>query len=291
MPKLSYHCSPDGNIEVFEPTRSRGKPVVFSTPYKTLAYIFGIKGHNDYKISLQTNPLQIIEMCPNALERFYKNQSAYLYTFNAVDFSGRTQWDGEITSDKPVKPSSCDFIPDLQAAILEEEKAGRLEVLRFPERNKYFNRDEHLASREYNQHITMSRLVYFLDLGNYDFIRELAKYKDNKFLFEEFGKECSCFAKNLSQKSIVADSSNIIPNAFKEKYRLNSDDSTVAEIISCLFSLKDEKERLNCIGEIKSLNNKKLTAEIIFKLKSLSDLLQTKKATNCHIVFPKENSL
>lgn len=291
MPELSYHCSPNGNIEVFEPILSKGKPVVFSTPYKTLAYIFGIKDHNDYKISLETGPLRIIEMCPNALERFYKNQSAYLYTFNAADFNGRTPWDGEITSDKPVKPSSCDFIPDLQAAILEEEKAGRLEILRFPERNKYFNMDEHLASREYNQHITMSHLVYFLDLGNYDFIRELAKYKDNKFLFEEFGKECSCFAKNLSQKSIVADSSNIIPNAFKEKYRLNSDDSTVAEIISCLFSLKDEKERLNCIGEIKSLNNKELTAKIIFKLKSLSDLLQTKKATNCHIVFPKENNL
>ncbi|MBP5698271.1 MAG: hypothetical protein J6W96_01925 [Alphaproteobacteria bacterium] len=291
MPELSYHCSPKGNIEVFEPSQSKGKSLVFSTPYITLAYIFGIKNHNDYKISLQTNPLRIIEMCPNALERFYKNQSAYLYTFNAADFSGRTQWNGEITSDKPVKPSSCDFIPDLQAAILEEEKSERLEILRFPERNKYFNMDEHLASREYNQHISMSFLVYLLDLGNYDFIRELAKYKDNKFLFEEFGKECVRFAKNLSQNDIVTHDSNIIPNEFKEKYRYNSDDSTVAEIILNVFSLKDEKERLNCIDEIKSLNNKELTAKIIFKLKSLSDLLQTKKAANCPIVFPKENSL
>lgn len=291
MSELSYHCSPDENIEVFEPTRSKGKPLVFSTPYKTLAYIFGIKNHNDYKISLQTGPLQIVEMCPNALERFYKNQSAYLYTFNAADFSGRTQWDGEITSDKPVKPSSCDFIPDLQAAILEEEKAGRLEILRFPERNKYFNRDEHLASREYNQHISMSFLVYLLDLGNYDFIKQLDKYKDNKLLFEKFSKECACFAKNLLQKDIIAQDFGIIPDKFKEKYRHNSDDNTVDEIFLCLFSLRDEKERLNCIGEIKSLNNKELTAKIIFKLKSLSDLLQNKKAANCHIVLPKGNSL
>ncbi|MBR2274289.1 MAG: hypothetical protein IJ864_05645 [Alphaproteobacteria bacterium] len=291
MPELSYHCSPNGNVEVFEPTRSKGKSVVFSTPYKTLAYVFGIKDHNDYKISLETGPLRIIEMCPNALERFYKNQSAYLYTFNAADFNGRTPWDGEITSDKPVKPSGCDFIPDLQAAILEEEKAGRLEILRFPERNKYFNRDEHLASREYNQHITMSRLVYFLDLGNYDFIRQLAKHKDNKLLFEEFSRECVLFAKSLSQKDIVTYDSNIIPDAFKEKYRLNSDDHTVAEIIFSLFSLKNEKERLNCIGEIKALYNKELTAKIIFKLKKLPDLLRTKKDDNCPIVCPKENSL
>lgn len=146
--KQVYHCSPIGEIEVFEPDLSKGIKVVYATPYKMLAYDFGIAEHNDYIIhpiiDTNSNTMRLVEMAPDALDRYYEHQSAYLYTFDAKDFNVPMQWAGEVASDKPVKPLSVTFIPDLKAAILDEVKNGNLEFLPFEQRNKYGDMDRFL---------------------------------------------------------------------------------------------------------------------------------------------------
>lgn len=149
--KLAYHCSPVGGIEVFEPDKSKGIKVVYATPYKPLAYDFGVEGHNDYMVHPIIDPksgsMRLVEMAPDALDKHYKNKSAYLYTFNAEEFTVPMRWAGEIASDKPVKPLSVTFVPDLKAAIMAEQEKGNLELLSFAERNKCGNMDRHFGVR------------------------------------------------------------------------------------------------------------------------------------------------
>lgn len=149
--KLAYHCSPVGEIEVFEPDKSKGIKVVYATPYKPLAYDFGVEGHNDYMVHPIIDPksgsMRLVEMAPDALDKHYKNKSAYLYTFNAEEFTVPMRWAGEIASDKPVKPLSVTFVPDLKAAIMAEKEKGNLELLSFAERNKYGNMDRFFGVR------------------------------------------------------------------------------------------------------------------------------------------------
>ena len=154
MTEYAYHCSPNGDIDEFEPqVSSHGKPLVYATPNKSLALVFGIPEHNDYILhpgyNKEDNSCIFVEMQPDALAKYYRGKSAYLYTVDKDDFTETTGWPGEICSSKKVKPLSVEFIEDLEQAILDKQKEGRLQIISYDRRNDNgYNIDEFFAYRE-----------------------------------------------------------------------------------------------------------------------------------------------
>lgn len=72
------------------------------------------------------------EYYPNALEATYKGVSGYIYQVEAIVDSGfRTHIPNAFTSNKPVKVSGVEFVPDAYEAILQAERNGLISIVRY----------------------------------------------------------------------------------------------------------------------------------------------------------------
>ncbi len=285
MVNLAYHCSPVGNIDKFEPkVSSHGKEFVYATPYKTIAYVFGIEGHNDFIVHPvidKNESMAIIEMCPDALDRYYKNKEAYLYTMNADDFKVRTQWQGEVCSDEPVHPLNVVHIPDLKQAIMQEQENGNLKVISFENRNKIENMDEVFAARSLCGILNGSEKVQHN-------IVVRRKGLENKEIFKNMKLYVSEYIKNLSDKKVepVDSFSCIVPKFRREKFMQESGDDAVRELMVNMFYAPLAKAPQFAL-EIKQLNNPKLTEKVIQRLQKIQQLLSVEHTNN--MIFQKNN--
>lgn len=77
-----------------------------------------------------------MEQFPDQLEAFYCGASGYLYTFSApADVRRMEKRDGIFYSEKSVEVAQALYIPDVYHALLREETAGTLRVLRYREQS------------------------------------------------------------------------------------------------------------------------------------------------------------
>ena len=286
MVNLAYHCSPVGNIEKFEPkVSSHGKEFVYATPYKTIAYVFGIEGHNDFIVHPVVDKdgnMAIIEMCPDALDKYYKNKEAYLYTMNADDFKVRTQWQGEVCSDEPVRPLNVVHIPDLKQAIMQEQKNGNLEVISFDNRNKIENMDEVFAARSLCGILNGSERVQHNIVAR-------RKGLENKEIFKNMKLYVSEYIKNLSDEKVepIDSFSCIVPKSRREKFMQESDDEAVKELMVNMFYAPLAKAP-QFAQEIKQLNNPNLIEKVMQRLQKIQQLLSVEQTNN--MIFQKNNN-
>lgn len=287
MTKFAYHCSPEGEIKEFEPqVSSHGKAYVYATPNKSLALVFGVKGHNSLWIqpvyNNKENTCMFIEMSPNALAKYYRNKSAYLYVVNKEEFTESTGWAGEICSPNPVKPLKVEYIEDLEQAILEEQKSGHLTVIPYEQRNNQgINMDDFFAKRE---------LFFILRRNDEQYAQKSIlhiKGQENKETYHKLKEQLKSYLDNFNNKqksSSLSGASSIIPQHFIEKYKTDSSDDAIHRIFYTLNRLSSENIP-QAISEIKSTNNKELIQKIIFRLTKVNNIIKEadfkQVKTNC----------
>lgn len=274
MTKFAYHCSANGEIEEFEPKiSSHGKAYVYATPNKSLALVFGVKGHNDFWIhplyNHENNTCTFIEMSPNALAKYYRNKRAYLYTVKRDEFTETTGWKGEICSPNPVKPLKVEYIEDLEQAILEEQKQGSLTVVPFEQRNNQGkNMDEFFAKRD---------IIYLLKRNDEEYSQRHIQYMkslENKEIFSFFKKELDFYLESFCSNKEVFLPENItpIPSEFVEKWRNNTDEKTIDSVLSSIMYAPSKNHQQQVVSEV--IHNKELKQKIIFKLRKLNNIVK-----------------
>lgn len=131
-----YHCSPTSGLQVLEPnvTRYFGKPrqvcLAASLP---MALFYGVK-HFEYTYGYtREEVLYYEEYYLEALEEIYRGRSAFLYVCTAGEDMSRTAIPNEYVTDRPVPVEEEQVIPDVYAALLEQEEIGALQIIRWPE--------------------------------------------------------------------------------------------------------------------------------------------------------------
>ena len=144
---MYYHATDVKDIKVLEPKGEDGL-VYFSTKRENvLVYLvnavkkfcrdFGIKfegAHWGPYGFTQSGLLQIQEYFPNALEKTYKGESAYIYSAETVNDTGDCNYIKNVaTSKEPVKVAAVEFVPDALETILDAEKQGLIAIRRYEE--------------------------------------------------------------------------------------------------------------------------------------------------------------
>ena len=272
MTEYAYHCSPNGDIEEFKPqVSSHGKPLVYATPNKSLALVFGIPEHNDYIINpvydAKSNSYIFVEMQPEALTKYYRGKSAYLYTVNKDDFTETTGWPGEICSSKEVKPLSVEFIEDLEQAILDEQKEGRLQIISYDRRNDNgYNIDEFFAYREMRNIFVKKQdaahnIKHLMTLPN-EYIFSIFQEQVNH-LCQLFDSSC-----NISQPR----SETAFFPKFLEKCKIDANDEIVRDVFRQIIDFDEYKQQI-AITELKSTNNEELLQKILTPLKEVKKII------------------
>ena len=287
MTEYAYHCSPNGDIKEFIPqVSSHGKAYVYATPNKSLSLVFGAPKHGDYIIhpvyNKKDNSCTFVEMQPDALAKYYRGKSAYLYTVNKDDFTETTGWAGEICSSKEVKPLKVEFIEDLEQAILEEQKKGHLQIISYDRRNDNgYNMDELFASRDIAYVIRKNDEIY-----EKKYIQYLKKL-ENKEVFSFFNKRLNLYIESFKDKENIADlnGKTIFTPDYISMFKNDSSDRTINSVFTYLARVPSEYIK-QAIGEIKATNNKELLQKIIFSLTKLNNMVKEIE-TKTPIVQPK----
>ena len=129
-----YHCSPQPGLTVLMPQKRNSfeaREAVYLTTLKPMALMYGIR-HFEYTYGYHWQEgvpggMYYEEYFPDALQKLYAGRSASLYICEAGDYE-TTKKPNEYISFQPVRVLEEIRIPNLLAALLEEERQGRLEI-------------------------------------------------------------------------------------------------------------------------------------------------------------------
>lgn len=131
-----YHCSPTPGLTVLEPsvTKYFGKPKqVCLTASLPMALMYGVK-HFEYAYGYtRAGQIYYEEYWPNALEEIYRGRSASLYLCARREDMGPTAIPNEFVTGSAVPVEEERPIPDVLAALLEQERLGALKIVRWDE--------------------------------------------------------------------------------------------------------------------------------------------------------------
>ena len=131
-----YHCSPTAGLTVLEPsvTKYFGKPrQVCLTASLPMALMYGIR-HFEYTYGYtRAGRIYFAEYFPDALEQLYRGKPAWLYRCDLRPDMERTAIPNEYVTSRPVPVAEERFIPDVCEALLEQERAGTLDIHRWAE--------------------------------------------------------------------------------------------------------------------------------------------------------------
>lgn len=131
-----YHCSPTAGLTVLRPsvTKYFGKPKqVCLTASLPMALLYGIK-HFEYSYGYtRDGRLYYEEYFPDALEELYRGKAASLYTCSLRPDMETTPIPNEYVTQGEVPVESEQVIPDVLAALLEQERLSALKIVRWAE--------------------------------------------------------------------------------------------------------------------------------------------------------------
>lgn len=131
-----YHCSPTPGLTVLKPsvTKYFGKPEqVCLTASLPMALLYGIK-HFEYSYGYtRDGRLYYEEYFPDALEELYRGKGASLYTCTLREDMETTQIPNEYVTQGEVPVEGEVPVPDVLAALLEQERLGALKIVRWAE--------------------------------------------------------------------------------------------------------------------------------------------------------------
>lgn len=129
-----YHVSPTAGLKVLRPsvTEYFGKPrQVCLTALKPMALLYGIR-HFEYTYGYTgAGELYYEEYFPNALEELYRGKAASLYRCVWQAGMETTQIPNEYVSAAEVPVEEEAPIPDVCAALLEQERQGTIRIVRW----------------------------------------------------------------------------------------------------------------------------------------------------------------
>lgn len=129
-----YHGSPVAGLAALVPSLSPyfGKPrQVCLSGCKPMALLYGIRNFEYTYGFSKDGRLQYVEYFPDALEELYRGKAASLYLCSRQERMQTTDIPNEFVSAETVPVEAEIQVPDLCAALLEEERAGTLEIIRW----------------------------------------------------------------------------------------------------------------------------------------------------------------
>ena len=146
-----YHASPIGGLTELKPNKSsHGKAYVYGTKNFELSLFFGsAKTMRDLDGNYGTTRLDkdsesipfFYEAYEGALKRRFKGESCYVYELDPTDFEeGKTGFDAEVVSEKPVKVLSCIKIDDIYETLMEAKKNGKAKLCEYSLDEEYQQR-------------------------------------------------------------------------------------------------------------------------------------------------------
>ena len=127
-----YHCSPTPGLRVLEPrvTPYFGKPrQLCLTELLPMALFYGIR-HFEYTYGYtRAGELYYLEQFPGMLAELYGGKSASLYLCEERPGMGRTAIPHERVTAEPVPVLREIAVPDLLAALREQERRGAVRLI------------------------------------------------------------------------------------------------------------------------------------------------------------------
>lgn len=163
-----FHVSKTGNLKILEPhTSTHGKPYVYATPNLEFSLFFGSKkswGDFDGIYGLNDGVPYFFEAYEGALKRRFGGQVCYVYEVDPTNFeTGKTNFKGEVVSEKPVQVLSETKIENLYNHLLNLFEEGKIN-LHFFEHTKAYRKmiDNHISKRiiEFGALENKSRAIY-----------------------------------------------------------------------------------------------------------------------------------
>ncbi len=133
-----YHGSKKSGITELKPNKStHGISYVYATSSKELAMILSMKIGDLLCLvggtGKEDNPIIFVERKPGIFQdRLHKDTN--IYTLDGKDFEAKTQWAGEVVTDKPQKVIKEEYIQDVYTELEKSEQEGTLKMYRYPER-------------------------------------------------------------------------------------------------------------------------------------------------------------
>ena len=143
---MVFHGSPTGGLTVIEPKlSSHGEKWVYAAKTRGTALVF-LKGWNDFIFNLaygDEGVLELTERYPGAFDEVFADGKGYIYTLDGSAFTeNATGFEGEVVSTEPAKVLYSEYCPDARAALLDEERSGRLKIRRWPDRHPDIPKDD-----------------------------------------------------------------------------------------------------------------------------------------------------
>ena len=117
---------------------------------RVTALLFGApKDDFDFLMDEQDGIAVVYECWPGAFEACYRGKSCSVYEVEETGFQrGLTGWEPELVSQLPVRVIGETVIDDLFGALIQEEKNGRLKLLRYSANPEYTALiEEHIRAR------------------------------------------------------------------------------------------------------------------------------------------------
>ena len=181
-----YHCSPVSGLTVLEPrvTEYFGKPrQVCLTASLPMALLYGVR-HFEYTYGYTAaGQLYYEEYFPHALEELYRGRRASLYRCLRREDMASTAIPNEFVTPNPVPVLEEMVIPDVCEALLEQERAGELRIVRYAQRTE---ESREWTRREEAQTILEQGLLH----ADSDFARYMQeKYPDSWAMAQAHEKE------------------------------------------------------------------------------------------------------
>lgn len=130
--EILYHVSPTPGLTVLTPhASSHGKSYVYAIDDLTTGLLFGAK-KDDFDFLLSTGGdgiPDVYECYPSAFQQVYEGKNCSVYEVSGDTFQrGMTSWEPELVSESAVPVLREALVPDLYAALLEQEKQGSLRI-------------------------------------------------------------------------------------------------------------------------------------------------------------------
>lgn len=188
---MYYHASPMGNIKQLKPRISNhGIPLIYFSKKRENVLVYLSNAIEKYcrETGFEFNGIwqkwgpygfdrdgiqRIEEYYPDALEKTYKGVSGYIYRADSIAESGyEIRIPDAAASSSPVDVCGVEFIPDAYEAIMDAEKRGLINVMRYedmPDSMREWNRrtimKEYAEAKEHPEyrHFLKGNFVEIID--------------------------------------------------------------------------------------------------------------------------------